>query len=119
MSDKPHMMFQDELAESFMDGCQLLGEMVRSSLVESQMPPKPVFEWYVLQVAYRFTQAEFMYAHVGEDHKQEYENLATELHMLRQIAGSSKLFALSTKIDDVLRTRTLQLPPGFKPALNA
>lgn len=114
-----HIMFNDEVAESFVTGCRLLTELVRDSLVAGEMPPKPVFDWYVGYVLYHFTQAEVAHARAPNDEQKKlhYAELAEEMHLLRQIAGGADMFTLTHKISEVLRARTMQLPPEFKPAL--
>jgi len=113
------MMFEAEMAESMADSAQMMEEMIKNSLHDKVMPPRPIFEWFVKYATYRFVAAEFAVAYgetgIDEDHAQ----FAAEVQMLRDIAGNQQMFGVQTAIRDILRQRVLHLPPGYQPLLSA
>lgn len=115
----PHMMFQDEIAESMAFGAAMMEELVRGSIQNNEMPPREIFEWYVKTATYRFVKVEFSVAHGETALEDDHKVFASEVAALRDFCAKQGLFGLQTAIDDILRQRTLHLPPGYKPLLSA
>lgn len=117
--NKPHMMFQSEIAESLANGAAMMEEMVRGSLAHKEMPPRDVFEWFVKHATYRFVATEFAVAHGETAAEEDHKEFALEVQMLRDICANQGMFGLQTAINDILRQRTMHLPPHFTPLLKA
>lgn len=117
--NKPHMMFQSEIAESIADGAGMMEEMIKDSLKDKVMPPRGIFEWFVKYATYRFVAAEFAVAHGETEKSDDLKELALEVQMLRDIAGNQGMFGVQTAINDILRQRVMHLPPGYQPLLSA
>ena len=116
--NKPHMMFQQEMAQSMADGAQMMEEMVKDSLKDATMPPRPVFAWFAKYATYRFVAAEFAVAHGETELADDLKALSLEVHMLREMAANQQMFGVQTAINDILRQRTMHLPPGYQPLIS-
>lgn len=111
------MMFQQEMAQSMADGAQMMEELIKDSLRDATMPPRPIFEWFAKYATYRFVAAEFAVAHGETGLADDLKALSLEVHMLREMAANQQMFGIQTTINDILRQRTMHLPPDYQPLI--
>lgn len=116
--NKPHRMFQDELTESYAQGASYMAQMVQGSLGAGEMPPREIVEWYAKHVTYEFIAAEHAVAHGETAMVEALKKLAAEVVFFRKLFDKNQMFAPSSAITDLLRQRTMHLPPGYTPLIS-
>jgi hypothetical protein len=118
-ANMPVVPYEKEMLDNSALGADLLGHIVRAGLFDEkhpQMPPAEVFEWYVMDVTFRFIGEEHIYIHLlGRDPAQAdgLKAALTELVMVIDIIARNKQFGLQGKVGEVLRIRRLKLPENF------
>lgn len=112
-------IFQEELEQAALQAASMVCSMVDTSLSADEVPPKDILEWYAKTSVYQLAQAEAMMVEKGFDSKeaepprQAVLALAGVIRQLLQLAAKSKMFWLSTAINDLLRMRKLRLPERY------
>ena len=112
--------YQEEQVAAIQEGAAMMYEMVRASIDTGQMPPRDVMDWFARVTVYQFISLEFISTERALT-EQEMENMQAargDLDGLMKIAERSKLFALQATINDILRTRMLRLPEGYRQQLH-
>lgn len=115
----PKRFFLEEEAVNGKVGESLLADMVRGGLFSEKpsMPPPEVFKWYVMFVVFEFVKYEHAWLFI--DHSEECEAVfgqyAQELEALLGLMASQKMLGLQANVQNVLKTRSLYLPAGYKP----
>lgn len=111
--------FNDEAVKNNAVGADFLGALVRSKLFDEQnpiMPPPDVFEWYVLDVVYRFVGEEHIWVHLMHENVDEaaaLQNTMVELRMVMDVLRRNKQLWLQSKVQEILRIRGLRLPIDY------
>lgn len=116
MKDEPALPFDKERVANCAVGADFLGQLVRSKLFDERnpvMPPSDVFEWYALDVVYRFVGEEYIWVVLLEQSSEgsaDVQNTLVELRMVLDLLAKNNQLGLQNKIREVLRIRKLQLP---------
>ena len=100
---------------SLVEGSDLMAQMVRDSLYNQQeMPPQPIFQWYVENTAYRYVLEEYRSIYSPDEKSDEtVRALGEELGVLSTLLAKNKQFGLQAKLNHIMRTRFLHLPEGY------
>lgn len=115
MTDAPKMMFSEEAMASLVEGSDLMAQLVRDSLYHQQeVPPQPIFQWYVENTAYRYVLEEYRSIYSPDENSAEtVKALGEELNVLNNLLSKNKQFGLQTKLNTIMKTRLLHLPEGY------
>lgn len=101
----------EEMIKSDSVASDLLLEMVIGSLNSKAMPPRPIFEWALLHVAYNLTHLEHFFLEEGrKELEQDLLRTAELLASLVAVADKNKMFGLTIQVRDVLNARKLRYP---------
>lgn len=119
MSD---FVFQEELEQATLEAAGMVCSMVDASLAAGEVPPKDILEWYAKTTVYQLAQAETMMIDKGLDAEKNTAReavlaLATVIRQLLQLAAKTKMFWLTTTINDLLKVRKLRLPERYQQML--
>lgn len=115
----PTPAFEAEFSENQSTGAAILEAMIRESIFDQQtMPPPELLNWYVHNVVYRFIHIEHAFVYgVPAEHEEGLSAALVELGMLIEVLNKNKQLGLQHALSQVLRTRTLKLPPLYDATL--
>lgn len=102
----------DEILESNNEAADHLMQMVIGALQDASMPPRPIFEWAMHNVAYNFAHLEHAVLMGEKDEERELalKKAVDMLSSMLAIANKNKMFGVVASTEQILNTRKIRYP---------
>lgn len=117
MSESLPPPYIDEILKSDNIASTLLMEMAIGSLQDAQMPPRPVFEWAMHNVAYNLAHLEHFVLMAESKDTPEYsereaslKNAVDMMSSMLGLAQKHKMFGVVASTEQILNTRKIRYP---------